>query len=304
MRYLLGALLCVLSLSLMAECRDVLFATDARGVVVSGTKEDLRRYVRSGSPLRVAWAIDADSDGRVDVTHWADAMFLTGFEGEIFTQIAEIRRQMPKRGSAAINFGAAPQRWSGMLGTNGMLEGAFSTGEEPHRMRVATWWCSIRAPADCSARWRLAYHHDAEGRLVAPSKETLLDAVRKGLPIRLSWGTSVPSRNISVEHAAEAVFTTITNGTDVVAQLPEHIGQQSYWNVEEAKFEAPAVMWRGLMTTLGDFDAVLVNRATGEVVRRLPQKARIAWHVFGADEQCGREPAPVLAVERGVTVAK
>ncbi len=299
MRYVVLSLLVCLQVS--GQCRDALFATDARGGVVAGSKEKLRRHVYGGAPLRVAWAIDADADGKVDVTHWADAAFVTEFEGEIFTQVAEIRRQMPERGTAAISFGASPQRWTGMLGTNGMLEGAFSTGEEPHRMRVATWWCEVPV---CAPSWRLAYHHDTNGQRIGGSKEALLDAVRRGYPIRLTWGVSVPDRGISVEHAAEPVFTTITNGSEVVAQLPEHVGQQSYWNVQQAKFDNPAVLWRGLMTTTGDFDAVFVNRATGEMVRRLPQKARIAWYVLAPDGGCEATAAPQLAVEGGVVLSK
>lgn len=294
----------LLTVNLHGQCRDVLFATDAKGATVAGSKDELRRHVHSGSPVRVAWAIDGDADGRVDVTHWADAMFLTEFENEIFTQISEIRRQSPKRGTAAITFGAEPQRWTGMLGTNGMVEGAFDTAGEPHRLRVATWWCRIPPAANCTSQWRLAYHHDIDGRVVAGRKEALVDAVRRGYPIRLTWGMSVPSKNISVEHVAEPVFATITNGREVVAQLPEHIGQQSYWDVQQAGFEDPAVLWRGIMTTTGSFDAVWVNRGTGKVVRRLPQKARIAWHVFSPDSSCTREPAPVLAVEGGVIVRK
>lgn len=292
-------LIAALTTDLAAQCRDILFATDINGAIAAGSKEALRRHVHSGRSVRVAWTI---SDGGTPiVTHWADAVFLTEFEGELFTQVVEIRRQIPRRGMATINLGPTPQQWTGLLGTDGMLEGAFTTGQEPHRMRVATSWCAV---PDCTPSWRLAYQHDTNGQRLAGSKEALFDAVRRGYPIRLTWGMALPERNISVEHAAEPVFTTIANGAEVVAHLPEHIGQQSYWDPKQATFDNPAVMWRGIMTTAGDFDAVFVNRATGDVVRRLPQKARIAWYVLGPDPECVATPSPKLAVEGGVTLRK
>ena len=303
-RYASVVVLLLSSVAARGECRDPLFATDAAGAAVAGSKEALRRYVRGGAPLRVAWALDADREGKVDVTHWADAVFLTEFENELFTQVVEIRRQNPKRGTASIAIGPQPQQWRGLLGTNGVLEGAFSTGEEPHRFNVATWWCPVARPAECTPSWRLAYQHDTNGQPVAGSKDALFDAIRRGQPIRLSWGTAVPARKIAVEHAAEPVFVTIMNGSEVVAQLPEHIAQQSYWDAAQAKFENPGVLWRATMSTTGDFDAVWVHRGTGETVRRLPQKARVAWHVLAPDPACTTTPAPLLAVEGGVTLAK
>lgn len=105
--------------------------------------------VRSGLPLRVGWSLDADRDGTPDLTHWADAAFVTEFEGEVFAQIPEIRRQAPRRGTRHVELSTASQRWSGSLGSDGILEGAFDDGQEPTRVRVRVVMCvDPRVPRD------------------------------------------------------------------------------------------------------------------------------------------------------------
>jgi len=93
-----------------------------------------------GLPLRIGWSIDFDHDGKPDLSHWTDAMFITEFEGEVFTQIVEIRRQMPKRGEGSIELSGTPQRWTGSVGSNGFLEGAFDDDQKPTRLRVRVIW--------------------------------------------------------------------------------------------------------------------------------------------------------------------
>ena len=131
----------------------------------------------------------------------------------------------------------------------------------------------MNAPAS-NATWHLIYRHDADGRPISGSKSELLAAVRRGAPIRFAWGVLIEreGQRLSVEHVAEPIFLSIVNDTEVVVQLPEHIAQRAYADMSGASFEDPAVMWRGLMTTEGTFDAVWVNRATGQQVRRQPQR--------------------------------
>jgi hypothetical protein len=91
--------------------------------------------------LRIGWSIDFDRDGKPDLSHWADAVFITEFEGEVFTQVVETRRQMPKRGEGHIELSPTPLRWTGSIGSNGFLEGAFDDGQEVTRLRVRAIWC-------------------------------------------------------------------------------------------------------------------------------------------------------------------
>lgn len=132
------------------------------------------------------------------------------------------------------------------------------------------------------ATWQLVYRNNTEGEALAGSKQDLFDAIRRGSPIRVAWGFKSERADvtISTEHVAEPVFLTIIGDSEVVVQIPEHIAQQSYVNPSKASFDTPAIMWRGLMSTNGKFDAVWVNRANGEEVRRLAQKVSLTWFAF------------------------
>ena len=268
------------------------------GVITAGSKEALRAAVLAGRSLRVGWEFDWNSDGQVDITHWADASFLSEFEGEIYTQVTTINRQQPRPGQKRIHLPAG--RWTGLLGTNGLLVSALE-GEEPRDHPVRSHWCDAAAFSACAVpAWRLMYHHDQHGARIAGSKEALFEAVRRGDPIRFAWGLSAREGTVSVEHSAEPVFLTITGGEELFAQLPEHLAQTSYWDPQAVKFDDPAVLWRGLMGTNGSFDAVWVNRATGEEVRRWPQRARIAWFANSLDPACENRSGVILAVPGGV----
>jgi hypothetical protein len=164
--------------------------------------------------------------------------------------------------------------------------------------------CAPQTPPPVADRssWHLVYRHAPDGEPVAGSKSELLAAVRRGAPIRFAWGVKLEreDRIASVEHVAEPVFLSIVDGSEVVVQLPEHIAQRAYGDLGGAAFDDPAVMWRGLMTTQGVFDAVWVNRATGETVRRAPQRVGLAWFAFQPDDPASRAPPLELAVPGGV----
>jgi hypothetical protein len=151
------------------------------------------------------------------------------------------------------------------------------------------------------------YRHDGEGQATAGSKDLLLTALRRGDPVRVAWGGAFKSRDgsaRSVEHSADPVFVSITGGREVVAQLPEHLAQASYSDEAAATFGPGAVMWRGLLSTTGRFDAIWVDRATGREVRRAPQRAAVAWLVFAPDPSCDSREPLALAVEGGVRSAE
>lgn len=164
----------------------------------------------------------------------------------------------------------------------------------------------VTPPVDTADAWQLVYRHDADGNALAGSKDELLSAIRRGAPIRFAWGFRIDrdGRPLSVEHVAEPVFLSVINETDVVVQLPEHIAQRAYADTSGALFGDPAVMWRGLMTSEGVFDAVWVNRATGEQVRRHAQRVGLAWFALQARDPAARPPALELAVPGGVRVVE
>lgn len=272
------------------------------GSASRGSKDQLKRAVANGLPIRVGWGLDTNADGIPEVSHWTDAGFVTDFEGEIFAQIPDIQRQSPVRGQARVLMPVGRQRWSGLVGTNGRLESHFDDGSEPATTRVRSTWCVDARAVACTPQWRLVYRHDADGRPLEGNTGALLDAVRRGAPLRLAWGFSGggEAKATSVEHVADPVFLTVVNGEHVFVQLPEHIGQASYSQPENARFDRPSVMWRGLMGTDGTFDAVFVDRATGQEVRRMPQRAGVAWFAEVPSPGCDAQAPVTLATPNGV----
>lgn len=132
-----------------ATCPGLLVRIETDGSTSAGSKNALRAAVMAGEPIRVGWALDANNDGRTDVVHWADAAFLTIFENDVFTQIAQIHRQVPQQGKSDIELTTEPSFWSSSLGTNGLWRGRFHVGQ-PVAFKVKSWWCRdprIASPA-------------------------------------------------------------------------------------------------------------------------------------------------------------
>lgn len=283
-------------------CMGHLATVEPDGTVAAGSLAALRSAIGSGERVRVGWSLDFDGDARADLVHWADPGFLSLLDGHVFAQVATIQRQTPHPGSGQITLSDEDQTWTGLIGTDGSLQGRFAGGA-PHSMRVRSWWCrDSRTGSSCPApSWRLVYRHDADGAALAGSKAALHGAIRSGRPLRLAWGVEAgpAGGTVSVEHVAEPIFVSVARGDEVIAQLPEHVAQKSYWDAEESRFDQPSVMWRGLMSTDGSFDAIWVDRGTGETVRRTPQRAGVAWFSLSAGEGCDGPPLE-LAVPGGV----
>ncbi len=286
-----GTLSCPASQHLVSVERD--------GRVTQGSLEKLRQAYRQGARLRVGWEFDFAGDDEPEISHWADAGFISEFQGVISAQVGDIERQAPRMDEGRIDFNGTAQRWSGLISSDGSLLGRFSDGE-PSRHSVASIWCLVEPPSVCEQRWRLVYRNDADGNPVAGEKTHLTDALRHGRSLRMAWGfRRSESPDLAVEHVAEPVFVTATAG-EVSAQVPEHIGQQAYLGAGSDTYEDPAVMWRGLLSTNGRFDAAWVHRGTGETLRRLPQRAAVSWYAFGPAPSCEYNDPVDLAIPDGV----
>lgn len=282
------------------KCDGLLFASGFDGAPTHGTKDALVHAVNNGERIRVGWELDFDRDGEADLSHWADAVFLSVRAGEVFAQVDAVHSQTPKRGSREMRLREPYTEWRGLLGTNGKLEGRYSNKDVfPDDLRSRMTWCSARGG---NRRWAFLYRNGLNGEDLAGSKQALLAAIRSGQPIQVAWGGRFErnGRTISVEHLAAPVFVTITNGEDVAAQLPEHIAQRHYADIDQAFFDDPAIVWRGLMTTKGTFDAAFVNRGSGKTVRRYPQRAVLSWFAPASPDLS----APSLALKGGVTLDK
>jgi hypothetical protein len=312
-----AALLAVASLS-RGECPDPLLSLDGSGEIIAGSKQALIDHVDGGGSVRVGWQLDWNTDGEVDVSHWSSAELLSVAGGEVFAQFPAIHRQIPLPGRPGNNppAGARGQSWSGMLGTDGVLEGKFAEGGT-RRWSVASRWCANEPAATgpttssqatsstampvCIPVWTEQFRNSAQGDADRGTLAALLGALRRGDELRVTWGGTYAEGAYSVEHVAEPVFFSIVGGEHVVAQLPEHVAQTTYLRLDGAAFgDQPGVMWRGLLRTDGMFDAVWVDRSTGQVVRRLPQRAAVSWLTLSPPAACDTRPPLQLAVPGGV----
>lgn len=149
--------------------------------------------------------------------------------------------------------------------------------------------------------WRMVFQNDAEGGDLGGVRAHLVAALRRGSPIRVAWGTREPDDRSVVEFA-EPVFTSLMNDRDVVVQFEQALIQTDYLDPKLAALREPPLVWRGLMSTDGRFDAVMTDAATGQVRRRLRQRAVMTWYALGPAPECDSRPTPVLAVPNAIRI--
>ena len=130
-------------------CSSLLLTVEADGTVSAGSKDRLRQAARAGLPLRIGWHVGGPTADRKGIDHWADAAFVSEFGGDVFAQVAAIQKQVPQAADGRIALAAG--RWTGLLGSNGSLEGFFEGGEATPSVKVRQTWCvDARACATCS----------------------------------------------------------------------------------------------------------------------------------------------------------
>jgi hypothetical protein len=260
------------------DCKNtVLLEVDASGNIQRGSKSALINAVNLGEKIRVGWRIPLSEISQL--THWSDAHFISFFNDDVYTQVGAIHRQTPSLKRKNIELSEDFSNWTGLIDSAGFLQGRFHSSDKVMSNRVHSIWCGEEK---ISLNWKLVYKNDHSGETLFGNKEDLIHAIREGQDVRVAWGVSVniSETQITIEHTANPIFNTIIDGEDVISQLPEHTAQKSYWNISEAEFDKASVLWRGLVSTTGSFDAVWVDRATGTEVKRLKQRAIFSWFVL------------------------
>ncbi len=127
---------------------QLVYEADENGTVVSGSLKTLNDYVSKGYAVRVGWNMGG-------VYHWAEAMFITQYEGHVFAQIHSIFMQAPYpskfNGKPEMHMPEKdPHGWSAIIGTTGDLEMKwngipFKWNKEKHKTEkefkayVRTW---------------------------------------------------------------------------------------------------------------------------------------------------------------------
>ncbi len=276
-------------------CDFPLYETDFDRSVLMGSKAILVAAYEKGKKLKVGWQMDFNDDAKAELSHWSPARFTTLFQGNVHAQIDGIVQQNPNLNDGSVALSLDYNQWTGMINTTGELTGVFQDAAPFPKIPTRVLWCLDQEPV---RSWKVAYRTDIDGKSTDGSPQKVLNALRSGGQIRVGWGFSKQHNgsDLKIEHAVTPVFITAINERHFVAQLPEHIAQKSYADINQAKFETANVMWRGLLTSQGDFDAIWVDRSTGQEMRRFPQRAAVTWFV----QQSDVETAKTLAVKRGV----
>ena len=294
---LTAALLAFIGLPSPLQCPHPLLERDGTGKILRGNEEKVLSVFRAGGRLRVGW-YRARPSRPPGVVHWVDAGFLTERAGHVYAQFGAIHTQRPTTETIAIKLPAERGTWYGLVGTDGVLQGRRDDSKVGTRF-VSMMWCeSPETYRDrCANDWRPVYRHDARGKLLSGTKAHLVSAVERGRPLRIGWGGKKAEHRWA--HTAEPVFVTITNRSQVVANLPEHLAQKSYHDAKKAQFIDEAWMWRGLLSTDGTFDAIWVDRGTGKQMLRVPQRAAVTWWAFTSPPGCSASDGE-LSIEGGV----
>lgn len=139
-------------------------------------------------------------------------------------------------------------------------------------------------------QWRHLYTSDPQGQDAGGNRQHLLDALRRGSPLRVGWGEADADGKWAVEEFADAEFTNLMNGRDVVAQLNSAMIQTNYTDATKAGLRDPALSWHALASTDGRLEALMVEVATGKVTRKLVQRTHFNWYAFAPDPVCDARP--------------
>ncbi len=113
---------------LVAQDVEILFETNFNGET-QGSLEKLIEHVRSGTEIRVGWAMDFDGDGLADVEHWAPCEFISVYDGHVYNQIRNIHQQSPGPGGMKIS--GKENYWYALIGTDGIMQHKFILEQKP-----------------------------------------------------------------------------------------------------------------------------------------------------------------------------
>jgi len=145
---------------------------------------------------------------------------------------------------------------------------------------------------DCGlSAWRHVFSSDPQGKDAGGSRQALIDALRRGSPLRVGWGEADADGKWKVEEFADARFTNLMDGRDVVAQLDDAMIQTNYTDASKAGLRDPAMSWHALASTDGRLEAIMVETATGKVARKLVQRTHFHWYAFAPDPGCDTRDA-------------
>ena len=138
--------------------------------------------------------------------------------------------------------------------------------------------------------WRWLFTSGPHGEDAGGNRQQLIDALRRGSPLRVGWGEADANGNWSVEELSDTTFVNIMGGRDIVAQLESALIQDNYIDATVADLKAPLMDWHAIASTDGRFSATMTDRRSGDVVRHLVQRTHFHWYAFAPDPACDARP--------------
>ncbi|MEN0048222.1 MAG: hypothetical protein AAF806_14265 [Bacteroidota bacterium] len=131
------------------------------------------------------------------------------------------------------------------------------------------------------ATWKIIYRNDKDGNTISGNKNDLLNAARRGYPIRIGFGSRrVSDTTKSVEHITDASFLTITNDNELFAQITPIIGQNP--NLDQDSLGVvfrENLSWTIVVGTTGFSDRLMIDRFQDTVVGHRNLSTSVSWFV-------------------------
>lgn len=143
--------------------------------------------------------------------------------------------------------------------------------------------------------WQLVYQNSLEGRPITGSVDELIGALKRGSPIRVSWGgmDGEEGSDDSWIEFAEPDFTTVIDDSAVVVQFPPSFIQTSYTDVGETHLQTDLpTVWRALMSTDGTYHQFHYDLRTGEITREMYARTEMSWFALATPRSGGPDGEP------------
>jgi|GEM_PF-953920 len=174
----------------------------------------------------------------------------------------------------------------------------------PLLLLVTLFFCNCQASekevkTTGSSGWTLVYKHDKTGQKIAGDKAELIHAIRGGYSIRVGWGWERMREGslLRLEHMATPIFLSVIQEKDIAAVIDAHPLLESYFDIQQQTFREEGHIWQCVLSTTGTFNAKVYHRATGELLRDMPQRHHMSWFVeFPSDGPNPKSP-PLFQTE-------
>lgn len=146
--------------------------------------------------------------------------------------------------------------------------------------------------------WHLVFQNDSLGHTLYGSKQVLINAVKRGSPLRVAWGELLDDGTSDIEFSVPE-FTTVVNDSDLVVQFPASMIQTQYMVASKSYLKTnPPTQWRALMSTDGHYHQFHHALNSTEVVRVMWLKTAMAWYVLAPENDT--RYIPKLALRNGI----